>query len=304
MNSTTNGRPHALDISAKTDDIQKPLPQRDVLPDKPLSIIQSSKFWVPLDLHDVWTHRELLYFLTWRDLKVRYKQTLLGVVWVVIQPLLMTFVFNIFLGRLARVPSNGIPYAIFAYTGLLPWTFFSGAISVSSNSIVGNANLITKVYFPRMIIPGAAVGAKLVDFAVSFLILIGLMIYYKISVTQNILMLPIFIVLITVFSLGIGMLISALNVKYRDVGAILPVALQLWMFASPIIYSSTLVPAPWRRIYALNPLVGIVEGFRSALFGLEFDWIAITISTVFTFALFICSAYAFRHMESSFADVV
>jgi len=268
-------------------------------------IIEPSRSWVALNLRDLWQSRELLYFLTWRDLKVRYKQTVLGVAWVVMQPLLTTLVFTIFLGKLARVPSDGIPYPVFVYAGLLPWTFFASAVINSGNSLVGNAHLITKVYFPRLIIPAAAVAARLVDSAVAFIMLIGLMIYYGVAVTWSIVMLPVFIVLITLLALGLGMWSSALNVKYRDIGVILPVMIQLWMFASPVVYPSSLVPEKWQRIYALNPVVGILEGFRAALFGQKgFDWVALAISTVIILSWFIYSAYTFRRMEKSFADLV
>ena len=267
-------------------------------------VIEPSKSWVALDLRDLWGYRELLYFLMWRDLKVRYKQTVLGVAWVAMQPLLMTLVFTLFLGKVVRVPSDGVPYPVFTYAGLLLWTFFSGAVSVTSNSLVGNAHLITKVYFPRLIIPGAAIAARLVDFVVSFVILFGLMIYYGVAVTWSIVILPGLIILITLFALGVGMLASALNTKHRDVGAALPVLIQLWMFVSPVIYPSSLVPAQWQRAYALNPLVGIIENFRAALFGLPFNGKALTISTVITLGTLVYSAYAFRRMEKGFADVV
>jgi lipopolysaccharide transport system permease protein len=259
---------------------------------------------VALRPRELWAYRELLYFLVWRDLKVRYKQAVLGALWVVMQPLLMTVVFTIFLGKLARVPSGGVPYALFVYSGLLAWTFFSGAVLTSGNSLVGNAHLITKVYFPRIIIPVAAVGARLVDFAVSFLILAGMMIYYGVGVTWKTAMLPVFVLLVTALSLGVGMLASALNVKYRDVGVALPVLVQLWMFASPVVYPLELVPEGWQKVYALNPAVGIIMGFRASLLGENFDWTTLAISTVITLSLLVYSAYTFRRMEKDFADIV
>lgn len=274
------------------------------LPAQPLVTIEPSRTWVALNLRDLWMHRDLFYFLTQRDLKVRYKQTILGVVWVVMQPLLTTLIFTVFLGRWARVPSDGTPYPVFYYSALLPWTFFASAVSSTSNSIVGNANLITKVYFPRMIVPGAAIGARLVDFAIGFVILAGMMIYYGIAVTPHALMLPVVIALVTLLALGLGMWTSALNVKYRDIGVVLPVLIQLWMFVSPIVYPLSLVPERWRLLYSLNPLVGIIEGFRAALFGRQFDWQALVISIAVTLTLLVYSAYAFRRMEKSFADVV
>jgi homopolymeric O-antigen transport system permease protein len=235
---------------------------------------------------------------------VRYKQSVLGITWVILQPLLTTVIFTIFLGKLARVPSDNIPYPIFVYAALLPWTFFSSAITSSGNSLVGSANLITKVYFPRLIIPGAAVGARLVDFGIAFIILIGLMVYYHIALTNAVLLLPVLVVLVALLALGFGMWTSALNVKYRDVGVALPVLIQLWMFASPVVYPSSIVPAKYQWLYNLNPMVGILDGFRAALFGREINWRALGISTVFTLLLLVYSSYSFRRMEKDFADIV
>jgi lipopolysaccharide transport system permease protein len=272
------------------------------LPNEPLVVIEPSSGWSPVRLSDLWTYRELLYFLIWRDLKVRYKQTVLGLAWVVMQPLFSTLIFTVFVG-LARVPSDEIPPPIFIYAGLLPWTFFSNAVLNSSNSIVGSAHLITKVYFPRVIIPAAAIGARLFDFGVAFVILIGLMLYYKVGVTRNILMLPVLVLLITLLSFGFGLIFSALNVKYRDVGIMIPVLIQLWMFVSPVVYPASLVPAKWQLLYALNPLVGILDGFRSALFNREFNWPALSISIASAVALLIFSVYIFKRVEKSFADL-
>jgi lipopolysaccharide transport system permease protein len=275
-----------------------------LLPDEPLVVIKPSASWVNLGLRDLWAYRELLYFLTWRDVKVRYKQAALGILWVVLQPLLMTLVLTLFLGKLVRVPSDGLPYPVFVYAGLLPWTFFAGALTSSANSLVASSNLITKIYFPRLIIPGASVGARLVDFGIGFLNLIGLMLYYRVGLSKTILMLPISIVLITLLALGVGMWASALNVKYRDVSVVLPVLTQFWLFASPVMYPSSLVPAKYQWVYKLNPLTGILDGFRSALFGKGIDWAALGIATVFTIGLLVYSAYVFRRMEKNFADVV
>ncbi len=274
------------------------------LPEEPLVVIAPSRRWVALGLADLWTYRELLFFLIWRDVKVRYKQTALGVVWVLAQPLLTTLIFTVFLGVLARVPSDGAPYPLFVFAGLLPWTFFSGAVTTSGNSLVGNAHLITKVYFPRMIIPIAAVGARLVDFAVAFLVLAGMMVYYRAPLTLNLAALPLLVVLLVALALGVGMWASAMNVRYRDVGVAVPVLIQLWMFASPVVYPLSLVPESWRTLYALNPVVGIVSGFRAALIGGEFDWAALAISSAVTLAVLVYSAYAFRRMEKFFADLV
>ena len=274
------------------------------LPEKPLVVIEPRKAWGSINLRDLWAYRDLFYFLIWRDLKVRYKQTVLGVVWVVIQPLVATLIFTIFLGVLARVPSDGTPYALLVYTGLLPWTFFSAALAGSSNSLVGNTHLITKVYFPRMIIPGAAIGARLLDFGIAIIILAPLMFYYGVAPTKNLLALPLLIALITMFSWGVGMWSSALNVKYRDVGVILPVFTQLWMFVSPVAYPASLVPEKWRWLYYLNPMAGIVEGFRIAILGGSFKWGPLAFATAATVIIFVYSAYAFRRMERSFADII
>ena len=266
--------------------------------------IRPSGKWVALDLASLWPYRELLYFLMWRDVKVRYKQTLLGASWAIIQPLFAMAIFTLFFGKLAGVPSDGVPYPIFAYAGLLPWIFFSNAVTNSGNSLVGNANLITKVYFPRMIIPAAAVGAGLVDFAIALVILALLMIYYGIAVTWGLLMFPLLVALTILLALSVGMLMSGLNVQYRDVRHALPFVIQLWMFATPIIYPSSLVPEKWRWVLALNPLTGIIEGFRACLFSREIDLTALGTSLAITLALFVYSAYAFRRMERGFADII
>ena len=274
------------------------------LPDEPVFVIEPSRKWVALNLRDLWAYRELLYFLTWRDVKIRYKQTVLGAAWAVIQPLFTMLIFTLFFGKLAGIASDGIPYPIFAYAGLLPWTFFSNAVTSSGNSIVGSSHLITKVFFPRMIIPAAAVLAGLVDFAIAFVILVGLMIYYGVAVSWGIVMLPALVLLTALLALGVGMWMSGLNVKYRDVRYALPFLIQVWMFVTPIIYPSSIVPEKWRWAMRLNPLSGIIEGYRASLFGRAPDWAALAFSTVFTVALLIYSAYTFRRMEKSFADIV
>lgn len=274
------------------------------LPDKPLVRFTASKTWVPLNLRDLWAHRELFYFLMWRDVKVRYKQTVLGAAWAILQPLCAMIVFYLLFGRLARISSAGIPYPLFAYAGLLPWTFFSNALMNSGNSLVGNSNLITKVYFPRMLLPGAAAVAGLVEFAIAFMVLIVLMIYYRVGLTWNILMLPIFTLLMTLLAVGVGMWVSALNVKYRDVRFALPFLIQLWFFGSPIIYPVGLVPSSWVWVLMLNPMTGIIDGFRSSLFGRRFNWQAIVTSVIITLLTLLFSAYTFRRMEKSFTDLV
>jgi lipopolysaccharide transport system permease protein len=292
------GGPEASPAEAAADD------PGHALPDEPIVRIRPSRSWVALNLRDVWGYRELLYLLTWRDVQVRYKQTVMGVAWAVIQPLASMLIFNLFFGRLAKLPSDGIPYPLFAFAGLLPWTFFSNAVTNSGNSLVGSAHLITKVYFPRMIIPAATVGAGLVDLAIAFVLLAGLMAYYGVAVGWGLLMLPVVVALTVVLALGVGLWTSALNVKYRDVRYALPFLTQLWMFASPVIYPASLVPDRWRPVMALNPMTGVIEGYRSSLFGLPFDWPTLGISAAVTLALFTFAAYSFRRMERAFADVV
>jgi len=275
-----------------------------LLPEKPVVIIEPSKSWVALNLRDLWQYRDLLYILTMRDIKVRYKQTLLGAAWAIIQPLFTMLIFTLFFGKLAGMPSDGIPYPIFAYAGLLPWTFFSNAVTNSGNSLVGNSNLITKIYFPRMIIPMASVASGLLDFVIAFGLLVVLMFYYRVGLSINLLMLPVLLVLTSLLAIGVGMWMSALNVKYRDVRYALPFLVQLGMFASPIIYPLSLVPEKWRWLMALNPLAGQIEAYRSAFFGKPFDWLSLGVSAVLTFAVLVYSAYNFRRMEKSFADII
>jgi len=276
-----------------------PVPQ---LPDKPLVVVVAArKSWVGINLRDLWTYRELLYFLTWRDVKIRYKQTVLGAAWAILQPLLLMLIFNFFLARLAGINSGRVPYPLFAYAGLLPWTFFANAVVNGGNSLVGNTNLITKVYFPRLFIPAAAVGAGLVDFALAFGLLIVLMIYYGVGLQRGLVLLPVLILLTTLLALGVGMLMAALNVKYRDIRHALPFMIQIWMFASPVIYP---LPDRWRWLLSLNPMSGIIEGFRAALFGQPLDGMALGLSAVITLILLISSAFVFTRMEKSFADVI
>jgi lipopolysaccharide transport system permease protein len=278
--------------------------ERYVEVEQPLVKIRPGGKWVALNLKDLWSYRELLYFLTWRDVKVRYKQTLLGAAWAIMQPLFTMLIFTLFFGQLANIPSDGIPYPIFAYAGLLPWTFFSNAVTNSSNSLVGSSNLITKVYFPRMIIPGAAVGAGLVDFALAFVVLIGLMFFYHIALTWHLLIFPLLTAHVAVLALGVGMWMSALNVKYRDIRYALPFIIQLWMFVTPIIYPLSLVPSKWRWVLALNPMTGIIEGYRASLLGRDMDLSALAISAAMTLGVLVYSAYSFRRMEKTFADIV
>ena len=274
------------------------------VPTNPLVVIEQSNPWVAIDLRELWFYRELLYFLVWRDLKVRYKQTLLGIAWVVFQPLLMTVIFTIFLGILARVPSDNVPYPLFVYAGTMLWTFFSGAVSTTGNSLVGNAHLITKAYFPRVMIPIASIAARLVDLVVAFVILIGMMLYFHVSPTPRILVSPLLILLLALLALGFGMWTSAVNVKYRDVGIALPVLIQLWMFVSPVVYPLSLVPPRWRMVYSLNPLVGIIDAFRAVLFGSALNWSSLLVSIGFTVVLLAYATYAFQSREKTFADII
>ena len=267
-------------------------------------VIEPGNAGFEIGLHDLWRYRELLYFLIWRDVKIRYKQTLLGAGWAIIQPLFAMLLFTLFFGRLARIPSDGVPYPLFAYAGLLPWTFFANALTNSGNSLVGSSSLITKVYFPRVIIPSAAVLAGLLDFVIAFLLLIPMLIYYSIPVTRNLLLLPVFVCLAIFLALGIGMWLSALNVKYRDIRYALPFLIQLWLFASPVIYPVSIMPERWRWVLALNPMTGIIEGFRASLFGGKLDALTTLTSAVLTIVILIISFFAFRRVEDSFADIV
>ena len=274
------------------------------LPAEPLVVIQPSKRLSMLSFKDIWAYRELLFFLTWRDVKVRYKQTALGAAWAILQPLFMMIIFTIFFGRLAGVASAGIPYPLFALAGLVPWTFFSNAITASGNSLVGSANLITKVYFPRLIVPAAAMLAGLVDFLLAFMLLVLLMFYYRVTLTAQILFLPVLVILTALFSLGVGTWMSALNVKYRDVRFALPFLIQLWLFVSSVIVPSSSLPQKWRWLLMLNPMSGIIEGYRSALFGLPFDWPALGTASVLTIVTLVYAIYAFGRVERSFADII
>lgn len=274
------------------------------LPTEPLVVIQPSKRWSFLSFKDIWAYRELLFFLTWRDVKVRYKQTALGAAWAILQPLFMMIIFTIFFGRIAGVDSAGIPYPLFALAGLVPWTFFANSITASGNSLVGSANLITKVYFPRLIVPAAAMLAGLVDFVLAFLMLVLLMIYYRVTLTAQILFLPVLVFLTALFSLGVGTWMSALNVKYRDVRFALPFVIQLWLFVSSVILPSSSVPQKWRWILMLNPMSAVIEGYRSALFGLPFDWLALGVASVLTVLVLLYAIYSFGRVERSFADII
>jgi lipopolysaccharide transport system permease protein len=274
-------------------------------PIKPHLHIEPSHGWVSLKLHELWEYRELLYFLTWRDIKVRYKQTALGASWAIIQPFFTMVVFSLFFGRLAKVPSDGIPYPIFSYAALVPWTFFANGLNQSSNSLVSSANLIQKIYFPRLAIPIATVLSGVIDFALSFVVLLGMMLFYGIYPTRNIVWLPLFLLLALTTSLGVGLWLAALNVQYRDVRYTVPFLTQFWMFATPIAYPSSLLSEPWRTLYGLNPMAGVVEGFRWALLDSQSaPGPIILVSTLASAAILVGGAYYFRRMEKTFADVV
>ena len=272
---------------------------------KPHSIlIGAESAGLSFGFSELWFYRELLYFLTLRDIKLRYKQTLLGASWAIIQPLFAMLLFNLFFGRLAHLPSDNIPYPLFAYAGLLPWTFFANAITNSGNSLIGSSSLITKVYFPRVIIPAAPVAASLLDFAVAFLLLFPLLLYYRVAVTWRIVTLPLFVLLLTLLALAVGSWLAALNVRYRDVRYALPFIIQLWLFASPVIYPASLMPPRWSWLLALNPMTGIIEGFRASLFGRAFNQAAVSSAIVITFLLLLASFFIFKRVEDSFADLI
>ena len=268
-------------------------------------LIKPQAGWASLGLKEVWQYRELLYFLTWRDIKVRYKQTALGAAWAIIQPFFMMLVFSLFFGRLAGVPSDNIPYPVFTFCALLPWQLFAQALQESSNSLVANERLITKVYFPRLVVPIAAVLGGLVDFAIAFVVLLLMMAYYGIVPGLAILYLPFFILLAVMTALGVGLWLSALNVQYRDVRYTLNFLTQFWMFITPVAYPSSIVPEKWRALYGLNPMAGVVEGFRWALLGkTEAPGPLLAVSVVAVILILVGGLYYFRRMEETFADIV
>jgi lipopolysaccharide transport system permease protein len=278
--------------------ILKPQPQT--------TFIKPARGWSSLNLGDLWRYRELVYFMTWRDVMVRYKQTVLGASWAIIRPFMTMVVFSIFFGNLAKVPSDGIPYPIFSYTALLPWTLFSKALTDAAHSLVQNSHMITKVYFPRLILPVASILSGLVDFGLAFIVLFGMMMFYGVYPTVNVWTLIPFVLLAMVTALGVGIWLSAMNVMYRDIGYVLPFLTQFWMTLTPIAYPASLLPEKWRLLYALNPMTGVVEGFRWALLGSTASApnAMLAVSTGISFVILITGLYYFRRMERRFADMV
>jgi lipopolysaccharide transport system permease protein len=273
------------------------------LPEEPLVLIEQRRSWINIDIPELWRNRELLYFLIWRDIKIRYKQTVLGAAWALLQPAFMMLIFTLVFGRLAGV-SGRIPYPLFALAGLVPWTFFANAVANSGNSLVNNVQLVTKVYFPRLIMPAAAVLSGVLDFALSALLLSGMMVYYGVRLTPHVFMLPVLFGLTTLCAISTGMLMSALNVKYRDVRFALPFMIQLWLFASSVVVPSTVVPPHLRWLLYLNPMSPIIEGYRAALFSTPFHWKALGLATAITLAAFVVAAHYFKQTERSFADFI
>jgi lipopolysaccharide transport system permease protein len=267
--------------------------------------IEPSKGWVSLRLAELWKYRELTYFFIWRDIKIRYKQTILGAFWAILQPFFTMVIFSVFFGKLAQVPSDGIPYPIFSYSALVPWTFFANGLLQASNSLVNNANMVKKIYFPRLIMPISSVLAGIVDFVLAFIVLLMMMFYFRIYPTVNIIWLPVFLLLALVTSLGTGFWFSAMNAQFRDIRYIVPFIIQAWMFLTPIAYPSSMIPQPWRTIYGINPMAGVVEGFRWALLGTDTKpgWMTL-VSTIVAILLLISGAFYFRRMEKTFADVM
>ncbi len=271
----------------------------------PSTVIRPSAGWAPLRFRELWEYRELLYFLIWRDIKVRYKQAALGAAWAIIQPFFTMVVFSVFFGLLARLPSDGVPYPVFAYCALVPWSYFATSLSQAGNSLVDHQRLITKVYFPRLLIPSGAVIAGLVDLAIAFVVLLGMLLFYGITPTPRVLALPVFVLLATLTSLGVGLWLSALNVRYRDVRYTIPFLIQVWLFLTPVAYPSSLVPEPWRPLYGINPMVGVVEGFRWALLGTtDPPGAMLLVSAAAVLVVVFGGLFYFHRVERAFADVV
>lgn len=280
-------------------------PSQDVPDNLPRTRRAPVKGWAGPKLRELWEYRELLFFFVWRDIKVRYKQTVLGAAWAIIQPFFTMVIFSLFFGRLANIPSDGLPYPIFSYAALVPWTFFATALTQASNSLVISANMVKKIYFPRLTLPVATVLAGVVDFALAFVVLMGMMFFYGLTPTVNVIWLPLFLLLALITSLGVSLWLSAMNVQFRDVHYTIPFITQAWLFLTPIAYPSSLLPEPWRTLYGLNPMAGVVEGFRWALLGTDTAPGPMTIvSVVVAVVMLIGGAFYFRRMEQSFADVL
>jgi lipopolysaccharide transport system permease protein len=282
----------------------RPAPDDGEVADAPVTIIEPGRHGLLAELREVFRYRELLYFLIWRDVKVRYKQTILGALWAILKPFASMVVFSIFFGRLAKMPSDGVPYPIFIYAALLPWQFFEGALTRSSGSLVGSANLITKVYFPRVIIPAAGALAGVVDFFFAALVMFGLMAYYQFSPHWGLLAVPLLLLLAWALAVGVGLCLSAVNVRFRDIGYIVPFFVQMWMFVTPVVYPLSLAPGKYRPFMIANPVTGVIEGFRWAFLGRPFPGTALLYSTGVAIILLLVAQSYFRRVERSFADVV
>jgi lipopolysaccharide transport system permease protein len=272
----------------------------------PVILLKPPKGFSALNLRDLWIYRELVFFMIWRDIKVRYKQTLLGASWAILQPVMTMIVFTIFFGNLADVPSDGVPYPIFTYTALLPWQLFSKALQDAARSLVANRHMITKVYFPRLVLPLSSIMAGLVDFAIALVVLVGLMVYYQTPLRWAMLSLPLFLFMALITALGVGLWFAALNVLYRDIAYIMPFLAQFWMFITPIVYPASMVPERWRMLYYLNPMTGVVEGFRWAMLGTvpTLPINMILLSVVVSLVVLVSGLFYFRFMERLFADMV
>ena len=273
--------------------------------DQPATTIKQASKWPTINFRELWAYRELLFILAWRDISVRYKQSVVGIGWAILQPLLMMIIFTIVFGKFANLPSEGIPYPIYTFCALLPWNYFAGSLTGSSNSLVGSANLVTKVYFPRLVLPLSKVFGGLIDFGIGFIILLGMMVWYGVTPTVGILFLPLFLLVAMLASLGVGLWLTAINVKYRDVVFVVPFLVQFWMYASPVAYSATIVPEKYQWIYGLNPMVGIIEGFRWAMLGtVSPNFGIMLVSLVGILVILISGLFYFKKMEKTFADII
>ena len=279
--------------------------EQEIRHEPSVTIIESKKGWVPIDFRELWQFRELLFFLTWRDILIRYKQTALGVLWAVIQPVVTMIIFSVVFGKFGKLPSEGVPYPVFSFTALLPWNLFASALTRATTSVVGSSNMVKKIYFPRMLIPFSSTLSPLVDFAISLMVLFGLMAFYRVHFGWGLLLLPLLILITLFVALGVGFWLSALNVKYRDVGHAIPFVVQAWMYASPVAYAVILIPHKWQPLYALNPMVGVINGFRWAILGTGLlPRNTILLSLVVAIVILISGAFYFRRMEKTFSDVV